>query len=290
LLDPETSTAWTASVILTPTGWLWGGGQFSLAVDYIDIKVRDQITQLGAASILSGCYTSEDFPDDPLCDLFTRDLSGPDPSFDVLTVNNPYLNIDTQHNQSVDVTARFLQDLGNMGRLSVLGQVTFQLKDDFVLFQGFEQDFNGEAGDPKWVGNLNLTWTKDRLTLTYGLEVIAGTNDFENLQTVGGTNLNADNCLATPAAFALRGGPYCPVYKLPRVAYHSLSAELKATDDFTFLLGVSNLFDKKPPLVSTVGTPITAFAQVPLLASYYDYYGRRFFVSVRAKLGGALGL
>ena len=58
--------------------------------------------------------------------------------------------------------------------------------------------------------------------------------------------------------FALRGGPYCPVYNLPRVAYHSLSAEIEAAKGFTFLFGVSNLFDKKPPLVSTVGTPIYA--------------------------------
>ncbi len=66
------------------------------------------------------------------------------------------------------------------------------------------------------------------------------------------------------------------------MAYHSLSAEIEAAKDFTFLVGVSNLFDKKPPRVSTVGTPITPFAQVPLLGSYYDYYGRRFFVSAKA--------
>ena len=93
-----------------------------------------------------------------------------------------------------------------------------------------------------------------------------------------------NNCLATASAYALRGGPYCPVYKLPRVAYHSLSAEVQVTRDFSFLFGVSNLFDKKPPLVSTVGTPISTFGQVPLLGSYYDYFGRRFFVSAKAKI------
>jgi iron complex outermembrane receptor protein len=66
------------------------------------------------------------------------------------------------------------------------------------------------------------------------------------------------------------------------VAYHSVSAEFAIDRDFSFLIGVSNLFDKKPPLVSTVGTPIGNFGQVPTLASYYDYLGRRFFASVRA--------
>ena len=131
---------------------------------------------------------------------------------------------------------------------------------------------------------MNVSWTKAPWTITYGLNVISKTNDFHNLQDVGGTDLTDGNCLATASAYALRGGPYCTVYKLPRVATHSLSAEVQITHDMTFLVGVSNLFDKKPPLVSTVGTPITAFAQVPLLGSYYDYYGRRIFVTVRAAL------
>ncbi len=281
-LDPETSRAWTASVIFTPQSWLWEGGRFSLAVDYIDINVKDQVTQLGAANILNGCYSSDDFPNDPLCSLFVRDTTGQQPSFNILTVNDPFLNIDRQHNTSVDVTTRFRQDLGSMGTLSLIGQLTYQIKDEFTLFQGFEDDFNGEVGDPKWVGDVNITWQKAPFTITYGLQVISKTNDLEDLEDQG-LPLTENNCVASAAAYALRGGPYCPIYKLPRVAYHSLSAELQATKDFTFLFGVSNLFDKKPPSVSTVAAPITPFAQVPLLGSYYDLYGRRFFVSAKAK-------
>jgi iron complex outermembrane receptor protein len=293
LLDPETSKAWTASVILTPQGWLWEGGKFSLAVDYVNIKVKDQVTQLGAANIVSACYNSEFFPDEPLCDLFDRNPAGSTPEFSITQVRDPFLNIDSQHNKALDFTLRFRQDLGSMGTLSLLGQTTYQLKDKFTLFQGTEQDFNGLAGDPEWVADFNLTWNKAPFTVTYGLQVISATNDRQNLidangEPVGPTatsNLTPNFCLATQAAFALRGGPYCPIFKLPRVAYHSLSAEIQATQDFSFLFGVSNLFDKKPPLVSTVGSPITggAFAQVPLLGSYYDYYGRRFFVSANAK-------
>ena len=301
LLDPETSRAWTASVIFTPQSWLWEGGKFSFAVDYIDIKVKDQVTQLGAATIVNACYTSDDFPNDPLCDLFDRNPEGSTPEFSITQVRNPFLNIDTQHNKGLDFTTRFRQDLGSLGTLSLLGQLTYQLKDKYTLFEGVEQDFNGKAGDPKWVGDLDVTWQKDWLTVTYGLQVISATNDLEDLIEANGdpngptggiglpgvpvSNTTPNYCLASDAAFALRGGPYCPIYKLPRVAYHSLSAEIQAAKGFTFLFGVSNLFDKKPPLVSTVGSPITggAFAQVPLLGSYYDYYGRRFFVNAKAK-------
>lgn len=284
LLDPETSKAKTFSVIFTPQSWLWSGGRFSFAVDYIDIEVKDQVTQLGAGSILSGCILSDTFPDDPLCALITRDLDPDSPTaFNILEVRDPFLNIDTQRNKSLDFTTRFRQDLGSLGSLSILGQLTYQLKDQFKLFQNTTANSNGEVGDPKWVGDMNVTWNKGRFAVTYGLQVISKTNDLEDLQDLGGANLTANNCLATASAYALRGGPYCPVYKLPRVAYHSLSAELQATKDFTFLLGVSNMFDKKPPRVSTVGTPIGAFGQAPTLGSYYDYFGRRFFVSAKAK-------
>ena len=68
------------------------------------------------------------------------------------------------------------------------------------------------------------------------------------------------------------------------VAYHSLSADIQATKNIDLLVGVANLFDKKPPYVSTVGTPIGAFGQVATNGSYYDYLGRRVFFSIKAKL------
>jgi iron complex outermembrane receptor protein len=298
LLNPERSKALTLSAIFTPDGWLWGGGQFSFAVDYIDINVRDQVTQLGAGNIVNACYHSESFPTDPLCTLFDRNPAGSTPEFSITHVRDPFLNIDQQRNKSLDFTSRFRQNLGNMGTLSMVAQATYQLKDRFTLFEGVEQTFNGKAGDPKWVGDLNVSWSKDPITLTYGLQVISGTSDKQNLIDTNGqpgplpAGLTPNFCLATAAAYALRGGPYCPVYKLPAVAYHSISAEIQATKNFSFTIGVANLFNKKPPLVSTVGSPITggAFAQVPLLGSYYDYIGRRVFVTARAKLGDLLGL
>jgi iron complex outermembrane receptor protein len=298
-LKPEKSKALTLSAILTPDSWLWSGGQASLAVDYIDIDVRNQITQLGPANIVVGCYTSESFPTDPLCSQFTRAPAGAGNEFAILQVEDPYTNIESQRNKSIDFTGRFRQKLGNLGTLSILGQATYQLKDSFN-FLGVTTTTNGRAGDPKWVGDLNVSWSKDPVTITYGLQVIGATNDRKSMVEANGGfpagdpngTLTADYCLATAGAYALRGGPYCPVSKLPTVAYHSISAEIQATKNFSFTLGVANIFNKKPPLVSTVGSAITggAFAQVPLLGSYYDYIGRRVFVTARAKLGDLLGL
>lgn len=268
-LDPETSTAWTASVIFTPRGWLWRGGRFSLTVDYIDIDVRNQVTQLGPQNIIRGCYGSQSFPNDPLCDLFVRDLDPNSPDYlGIISVNDPYVNIDQQRNKSIDVTTRFQQDLGQLGSLSFVGQFTYQLKDRFTLFEGITQTFNGEAGDPKWIADMDLTWRINRYTFTYGLNIIDGTSDNRDQLDDFGT--------LCPSS-GIRGGPVCPVITLPRVAYHSLSANVQVNDRFDITFGVSNLFNRQPPRTSTVATTIQVFANVPTAGTYYDYLGRRFF-------------
>ena len=48
VLDPETSTAKTASVILTPTFSFLPDTRLSVAVDYFDIQVKGEVSQLGA--------------------------------------------------------------------------------------------------------------------------------------------------------------------------------------------------------------------------------------------------
>src|SRR3990167_799144 len=114
-LEPETSTAKTVSVILTPnlSGALWGGLRTRLAGDYFDIEVKDQITLLGAGNILRGCYDS-DVADEPLCGLFTRAASGPDAQ-SVTSVTDRYVNISRQRNRGIDLSLAIDQDLGNLG-------------------------------------------------------------------------------------------------------------------------------------------------------------------------------
>ena len=57
VLEAETSDANTLGVIWTPDFI-----DLSLAIDYFDITINDQVAQLGAGSILGGCYGSPVFP------------------------------------------------------------------------------------------------------------------------------------------------------------------------------------------------------------------------------------
>ncbi|WP_168707773.1 TonB-dependent receptor [Sphingopyxis sp. PAMC25046] len=278
-LEPETSTAKTVSVILTPdlSGALWRGLKTRLAVDYFDIKVKDEIALLGAGNLLTGCYDSENFAAEPFCGLFTRTAAGPDAQ-SVAAVTDRYVNISRQRNRGVDVSLAVDQDLGNLGSLTFRAQMTWQVEDKVELFPGTEIDDNGKIGNPKWVGDFNLGWMKEGWTLFYGLDVTgAASNEKDLLRAQGG-----DACRTSSFR---PGGRFCPDVSVPATFYHSLSLSRDVADRFRITLGVANLFDTPPPRVSTVVTATPpVIGQAPAFGTQYDYLGRRFFLGVRGKI------
>jgi iron complex outermembrane receptor protein len=277
VLDPETSTAKNFSVVLTPDTGLWGGMRFSVAVDYFDINVEGQVTSLGAANIVFSCFDSDDYPNDPTCSLFNRDLTPGSSRFgEILTISDPFININRQRNRGVDVTTRITQDLGRHGTLSMLGQMTWQIEDRFVLFQGFESDSEGTASEPRFVGDFKLTYANGPWSVFYGLNVIGGTSDEENLRDARG----GDVCFNS----ATRGGLICPVYEIKPQFYHAASITRTIGERFTMTMGVSNIFNNTPPRVSGSFSPISSIGQAPVFGTQYDLIGRRAFVSVRTRL------
>lgn len=277
VLDPETSSAKTFSVVLTPSVGLWDGMRFSVAVDYFDIKVKGQVTTLGAGNIIFTCIDSEDFPNDPACDLFVREQTPGSTRFgEILSVRDPYINIDRQRNRGVDVTARVTQDLGNYGRLSLLGQMTWQLEDLFQLFAGATRDNEGEVGEPAFVGDFRTTWAKGPWSVFYGLNVTGAVSNEQDTRNARAGQL----CFAS----AVRGGQICPIYELEPQFLHSASVTREIGDRFSMTVGLNNIFNTKPPRVSGTGGSIGVIGQFPTNGTQYDLIGRRAFVSVRAKL------
>jgi iron complex outermembrane receptor protein len=280
-LNPETSTAWTASMILTPTFDFAPNTRFSLALDYFDIEVNDEITQLGT-SLLAGCYYSDDFPDDPLCDLFARnqDLSPDDPDYNpgypanVAFVKDDFLNVASQRNRGIDATIRVIHDFGGDTSLTFQSQMTWQMEDKTALFAGFFEDNNGEAGDPIWVGDFNLQLDTGPWTVFYGLDVIGATDDREDWVDGNGT--------LCPTYVSL--GTVCLDLTTDATFYHSVSVTREINDMFTLTAGVANLTDQKPPRVSDFNGNGARMMGQGLFYSQYDLIGRRYFVNFSAKL------
>lgn len=274
VLKPETSNAKTFSVVVTPLEGFWSGNHFSVAVDYFDINVKGEISQLGAGNIVYQCMNSNNYPTDPICSLFDRNGStGPAP-FNITQVRDSYININQERNRGVDLTAQMTQDLGRFGKLSLLGQMTWTIEDRTQLFVGGNETSEGTVGEPKWVGDFRLTWDKGPWSFFWGLNVTGGTSDEQNLRDSLGNICIHSN---------LRNGTVCPVYRLPPQFYHNVSITRNIGDRYQLIVGISNLFNKKPPIVSNADGVITAIGNAPYFATQYDLIGRRAFVSVRAK-------
>jgi len=253
MLEAETSKATTYGVIWTPKF-----ADLKVAVDYFDIRVNNEITQLGAARIVSGCYRSLTFPTDQLCSLFKRG-----PSNLITTVTDNYLNIATQANKGLDLTVNYGQDLPWDVRLDMELQSTWQFKDTTALFADTVVDSNGFVGDPDWTGQLNFRFTKGDWAALWGIDMVGKASDAEDY---------ADSNTAKTTFYKIH---------TEFTAYHSISLQ-KKFEDFTLLGGVANLFDEAPPQVSQNAGNYNMVGR-SVLASQYDYIGRRLFVSFQAK-------
>jgi iron complex outermembrane receptor protein len=275
VLKPETSRARTFSVVVTPQEGFWSGNRFSVAVDYFDIKVKGEISQLGAANIVFSCFNSDNFPNDPVCSLFDRNPANSSQPFNITEVRDSFININEERNRGVDLTAQMTQDFGNLGKFAALAQMTWSIEDRTQLFVGGDVTSEGTAGEPKWVGNFRFTWDKGPWELFWGLNVIGGTSDEQNLRDFLGGTL----CIHS----SLRDAEVCPIYRLKPQFYHSVSVTRNIGDRYRLIVGVSNLFNNKPPLVSNADNVISSIGNAPIFGTQYDLIGRRAFVSVQAK-------
>lgn len=282
-LEPERSTAKSFSVVLSPRFAFLPGTRLNVAVDYFDISVKDEIATLSAAQILSGCYRSENFgTSEALCALFSRRAAGTSTQFAVDRVSASFINIAEQRNEGLDVTINVTQDLGKFGKLSVLSQMTWQFKDEIAVLPGVIQDNNGESGDPKWTGDLNIVWSPTESTsLFYGLDVIGQTNDDEDYK-----RLVANNSLCQTGTVLY--GDYCVELTGEKKFYHSFSISQKVGKTFELTLGVANLFNTKPPRTTiqggnTLNNNAVSTLGNSVFASQYDLLGRRFFINATAR-------
>lgn len=286
VLEPETSSAKTVSVILRPRFEWLPNTKIDIALDYFDIRIKGEIATLSGAQIVSGCYASDNFPNEPLCSLFTRFPEGSSGQRNVETITATFININSQRNEGIDLTVDITQELGSLGSLQLLSQMNWQFKDIVELYDGNPQDNNGEVGEPKWVGDFNLVWHSpdESWQVFYGLDVIGQSDNIGDYQKVNGALCRAFRGYNVVAGVAQ---PICPDLVAETTFYHSLSLQ-KTFKNFTVTGGISNIFDTKPPRVTVAGSNslnsgvISTVGQAPY-ASQYDYFGRRAFVSLEAK-------
>ena len=261
-LESETSDAYTLGFVWSPEF-----ANLNFAVDYFKIEVNDQIAQLGAAAIASGCYTSENFPN-AFCDLLERN-SGDDPTgaFNISTVNDSFVNINTQTVEGIDFNLTWAEDF-NWGRLDLEAQTTWQLENVFQLFDpglvsGFDElDVVGDIGTPEVVTNFRATARKNDWSVTYFLQFASETDAFR-------TDDAEINYFGEPNAIR--------DITFDAWIQHNISI-LYQQDKWDILLGINNLFDEEPDEVSAGAAGVVQTrGNVPISGTQASLLGRRIF-------------
>lgn len=262
VLSAETSETTSIGVI-----WQPAFADLSISIDYFDIKIENEVDQLGATRIVAECYESEDGfafgGNEPLCNLFDRSL----PNSGIDNIRDSFINIAEQTNRGIDFNVRYNHDLQGWGQLRVDLEANRQIEDERALFADDVDDLNDLPGDPVWVGNWTFALDRGPLIVTY------------NGRYVGGAS--ADRFFPDDIA-TLFGEEVRVVRAVDSVVYHALSAsyDFEGTG-IRALVGVANLTDEEPPQLSNIsqGGRLDTVGNAAFY-SQYDWLGRRFFANL----------
>jgi outer membrane receptor protein involved in Fe transport len=259
-LIEETAKTFTVGAILTPTFL----PRFTATVDYYHIKISDIILLLGIPIDTIGSFCFDD-NNQTYCDRFTRNPVG-----EVEAISNPAINGGSLETSGIDVSAGYNMPLGPLigatSRLSFNINGSYLLKNDLIALAEFPDQVIKCAGNfgancgvptPKWKHTA-------RLGLTSGPVTISG--QWRHIGSVKDDDDDTDYA----------------VEKLPARNYFDLSTLFDIGEHYQMGLGVSNIFDKKPPIVAGVQQGGNG-EQSNTFPTIYDVLGRSYFVSGRLK-------
>jgi iron complex outermembrane receptor protein len=301
VLKAETSEAYTVGLIWTPSFI-----DLSVAVEYFDFLVEDEIRQFGSANIANQCYTDPNGINNPFCALITRnDQNAASRPNEIISVNNSYVNVAEQVNRGIDLTVRYGHEF-DFGRLTFDSQFTWQTKDTTTLLGGAAtEDYNGTTTEPDFTGSMSLRFDRGDWTAFWTVDMIGKQSDSDQVGDTSTSTRYSSTCrrvvsatgvqvgasfsctdntqynVATGNFFSVAGQSVqvvgAPIY-LKRynefTAYHAFSIRRKM-DDWTFAAGVQNVFDDRPPSQSS-----GQFRSGTAALNLYDMRGRRVFFSV----------
>lgn len=245
-LQPEKATTKTFGVVLQP-GFL---PRFALTIDYFDIKIKNAIRAFGQDSTLQHCVDNATATFTPTsCDLVNRDAAGslwltPD-GFVVDTPNN----VGEVQTKGIEFNASYSHSL-DFGTISASFIGTYL--DKYRVNNGLTDPYDcaGFYGPTCSVGGTTDSgaplpeWRhKARVSLNteYGVGVSI---QWRMIGKVTAETLSDNPSLAGANNFD-------PGLKIGDHHYIDLATTFALGDSYNFRLGVNNLFDKQPPLVTS---------------------------------------
>ena len=267
-LDPEVSDTYSYGFVFTPSFL----PNFSMTVDYYDIKVEKKIDSVGQDRILQNClngvaaYCAQVHRAPGNGSLWLGDGG---------YVEDPIINTGSLQTSGIDAEANYRFDIGGMGSLalSLVGTYT-----DEYLTESLDGDpkydctglFGTVCGTPipEWRHKMRANWMSP-----WGLDLAL------TWRHIAAVDLDATNP-------DIGGAVRYTDRKMGARDYLDLSAQYTFSDlgpfsNLTGRLGINNVTDKDPPVVGQSNCP-SVFCNGNTFPQVYDTLGRYVFAGITA--------
>jgi outer membrane receptor protein involved in Fe transport len=269
-LVPETADTYTVGFLIQPRIV----PNLSVSVDYFDIKIENRIGPVGSDAILNNCITN-----DIGCSAVHRDATGSLWRTAAGFVDDPNVNQGTLRTKGIDAKGSYRLGMQSLGSLLFSIEGTY-LKELITqpLAGGGSYDCKAlfgatcGGGNPQWRHVFNATWSTpwDAFDLNVRWRYF-GANSSES---------------ATTNPF-LQKAAYLPLSHIAAYNYVDLTGTFNVYKNIRLELGVNNVADKAPPIVTGVdcstSSPAGANCNGNTFPGVYDALGRYLFATITAQ-------
>ena len=264
-LTNERAEVLTYGVTFQPR-WVPG---FSGSVDAFRYKIANAIQAIDLQTEADQCADTQE---STFCDTVRRFGSGVNAGL-IQGVDQEPINVGSLDERGIDVALNYhfaIDDLAESlgagaiddGQINVAWNYTYLQQLEYTAINGATTNQRGLFGAPKHKWNLNTTYSNDILDVNWQLR-------YEGSQSYDGG----------------QGGPTFQPF-----VYNDISIHYHLTDQITPYIGVNNLFDVTPPLVTqefqqTGGGVTYAITGTNTVPDVYDIIGRYIYFGVKFKMG-----
>ena len=302
-LKPETSESLTATLTLNQP---WSDRfDFDLALTYFDITIEDTVRVLDTRTIVNRCYNDQDGLASPFCDRVFRDRANTTPQNNFLSfVRAGFINTGEETSSGYDITTRFAMDFDRVN-LTWATATTFLSERLSQEFPPTEADPDGSPivedvgriGNPEWTFQSTVGLAMGNFDLIFQSRYWSDTQYQQNL---------ANPIVTDVAGLCLEG---CPVGTDPSVFFgddpftdFGYQADTRSDPAFSpgrqitdaegqwhhdlgltynwetaaVTVGINNITDEQPPLISTTAGPNRNNA---VTSARYDLIGTSYFLN-----------
>ena len=288
-LQPETAKTWTVGVVLQPNFV----PRLSVTVDYFNIEVEDAIRTFGVDAVLNNCVTNASATFTPeSCALVNRDAAGSlwlTPGGFTSDLPN---NVGSIRTSGIEVAASYSVPV-SFGTVSFAMNGTYldsyEIENGLTNADGSRVSFDcaGLYGPTCSVGgtsNAGAPLPRWRHKARVSLNMDSGIGISAQWRYVGKVTAETVSSFAAlnPGGLTDHAGPGT---RISSFNYIDAVLSFNLEETFQFRLGINNLFDKEPPLVTSGGggTPNlcpTGPCNGNTYPATYDALGRYIFAGV----------